>query len=69
MIGAWYRLRMRVAHHFGYCKPDPVAVEDGFVWCHWCGMRGRVTTATQREQAAAEMSAQRDGPDASNGAL
>ena len=60
--GAWYRLRMRVVHRFGYCKPDPVAVEEGVVWCHWCGLRGRVTTIAQRQRAADEMSAHIDGP-------
>jgi len=53
---------MRVVHRFGYCKPDPVAVEEGVVWCHWCGLRGRVTTIAQRQRAADEMSAHIDGP-------
>lgn len=61
MTGAWYRFRMRLAHRFGYCKPNPEAVEEGFVWCHWCGMRGRVTTAAQRQRAVDEMIAHIDG--------
>jgi hypothetical protein len=63
MSGELYRFKMRVAHRFGYCKPDPSFVQEGAVWCHWCGMRGRVTTAAQRERAVAEMSAHSDGAD------
>lgn len=41
MTGKIYRVVMRLGHRFGWCFPRPVAVEPGYVWCHWCGMRGR----------------------------
>ena len=40
--GRIYRPVMRLAHRFGFCFPSDVAVEPGYVWCHWCGMRGRL---------------------------
>lgn len=39
--GRLYRLVMRAMHRFGWCYPELVPVEPGYVWCHWCGMRGR----------------------------
>jgi hypothetical protein len=53
VFGWLYRVRMRIAHRLGYCYPEPVAVEPGRVWCHWCGMRGQrfhVTIAELRER-------------------
>ena len=45
MSGELYRAKMRLIHRFGLCWPQPVAVEEGRVWCHWCGMRGSKITA------------------------
>ena len=44
MRGYVYRFVMRVIHHLGWCYPQPVAIQEGFVWCHWCGMRGQRVT-------------------------
>ena len=55
MSGELYRAKMRVIHRFGLCWPQPVAVEPGRVWCHWCGMRGHRTTAEQLAAAEHEL--------------
>lgn len=51
MSGLRYRLTMRLAHRFGYCKTSVVGPinpgEDGIVWCYWCGMRGRIPNAAK----------------------
>jgi hypothetical protein len=61
--GFFYRIRMRIAHRLGYCYvPDTQASpEPGYVWCHWCGMRGKrpLPTAEMVEQMQAAM---RDQP-------
>ncbi len=43
MSGEIYRLKMKVGHRFGWCKPEPTLVDPEYVWCHWCGMRGHRT--------------------------
>ena len=48
-----YRAKMRLIHRFGLCWPQPVAVEEGRVWCHWCGMRGSKITAAMMERSEA----------------
>jgi hypothetical protein len=40
--GRLYRPVMKIMHRLGWCYPTPTAVEPGHVWCHWCGMHGRV---------------------------
>ena len=49
MSGRRYRLTMRVIHRLGWCWTQPVAVEQGAVWCHWCGMRGNKPEDARRE--------------------
>lgn len=36
-----YRILMRLLHRWRFCWAQPVDVEPGMVWCHWCGMRGK----------------------------
>lgn len=36
-----YRPLMRVLHRLNCCWMEPMPVEPGRAWCHWCGMRGR----------------------------
>lgn len=52
--GRWYRMRMRMLHRYNLCWMQRVGVEDGYAWCHWCGMRGRFTSAAMIERAVAE---------------
>jgi hypothetical protein len=56
--GAWvtfangwiYRPVMRFMHRLGWCWPTPSPIEPGYVWCHWCGMRGKKPTTKHRPE-------------------
>ena len=51
--GHWYQARMRIAHRFGYCYPEPTLINPENVWCHWCGMRGHRAIVDEATIAAA----------------
>lgn len=48
--GRIYRPVMRIMHRFGWCWPTASPIEPGYVWCHWCGMRGKRPTTIHRPE-------------------
>ena len=69
MSGELYRAKMRFIHRIGLCAPEPVAVEEGRVWCHWCGMRGSKVTPAMLQRAEAELIARCTSPTEDEGSV
>lgn len=61
--GRPYRFVMRLMHRHGWCYPSRTLIQPQMVWCHWCGMRGRVpsdATAPEFQRAVAKKMAASD---------